>query len=161
MSTSDKTIEQKIKDAQQAWADGVVDIGRNRGSDVERAADKLLDDCYDFKRDKSILFKPTLASKVPVRINRVETLSYFIAGEVEEDCGFALTPWIRVKFHAGFHCTALEGGNLLVMGRCTFIPPSGRGLKPAVADYTFGYRQAANGLRIFLHHSSLIIEHKD
>lgn len=162
---TDKLIR-KIKTAQAKWAKGVVDIGKVWKDEAEytRLANQMLNDLYDFdSQGDFILFKPTLASDHPVRVNRKQTASYFIGGSIKEDSnGFARTPWEEVSFDPDFFFTELVSGDLLVMGRCTFTSPERPNTLPprdiAVADYTFGYRQANDGLRIFLHHSSLQVE---
>ncbi len=159
----ERDIEKKIREAQTAWAKGVVRIGRAKGYQEEysRLANQVLDDLYDFDDDGNfILFKPTLASQVPVRINRGQTASYFIGGSIAEDGkGFALTPWKDVSFAEEFFFTVLDSGDVLVMGRCTFYPYPDSTSQITTADYTFGYRKGS--MRIFLHHSSKKMDPKE
>ncbi|GAB5526460.1 MAG: phosphoribosyl-AMP cyclohydrolase [Roseivirga sp.] len=159
----EKDIEKKIRKAQTAWANGVVRIGRAKDDREEytRLANQVLDDLYDFDEEGNfILFKPTLASEVPVRINREQTASYFIGGSIVEDTnGFALTPWKDVSFAEEFFFAVLDSGDVLVMGRCTFYPYPDSTCQITTADYTFGYRKGS--MRIFLHHSSKKMEPKE
>ncbi|MEL6556992.1 MAG: hypothetical protein AAFQ94_02340 [Bacteroidota bacterium] len=157
-------IRCKIKRAQCAWADGVVAIGK--AEDTASEAQRVLDELYDFDEDGNfILFKPTLARKVPVRVNEQQTASYFI-GDLsdkpipEDEKGFARTPWDKVTFEKDFFFTELESGDILVMGRCHFYKSDKEGSEPdTTADYTFGYRK--DSMRIFLHHSSRKESKKD
>lgn len=149
-------MKSKIENAQKLWGEGIVHIGKVKVSspnDVKEAANKMLDDLYDFRSDQpEILFKPTLASKHPFRINRAETLSYFIGGSVEEDKGFALKPWKKVEFDP-FHFFH-QGDHVFVMGRYVFIDYQN---SQTPVDYTFVYRvdEETDSLKIILHHSSL------
>lgn len=154
-----RNIKLRIREAQNAWAKGVVKIGKAK--DYKKVANQVLDDLYDFDEEGNfILFKPTLASKVPVRINRKETASYFIGGSIDEDKnGFARTPWEKVLFEKGFFFTVLDSGDVLVMGRCTFYPYPDSCHEITTADYTFGYRK--DSMRIFLHHSSKMMSPRE
>ncbi len=150
-------MKKKIEKAQKAWAEGLINIGKavvSKPHKVEQCATDMLDDLYDFRigGKTEILFKPTLASEHPFRINRAETLSYFIGGLYKEDKGFALKPWRHIKFDE-FHFIQLTD-HVLVMGAYTFIDYQG---SETLVDYTFGYRadKNADDLKIFLHHSSL------
>ncbi len=150
-------IEEKIKKAQKAWAEGLINIGKaavSKPHKVEKRANDMLDDLYDFRIGckTEILFKPTLASDHPFRISREETLSYFIGGLYNEDKGFALKPWKHVKFKK-FHFIE-HNDQVFVMGAYTFIDYQGNKTK---VDYTFGYQidDRSDDLKIFLHHSSL------
>ena len=150
-----------IQDAQRAWAEGVVSIGKTNDTEqyIEEA-NRVLDELYDFDKNDFILFKPTLASQHPVRTDRQGTASYFIGGIFTEDgAGFARTPWARVTFEDDFNFTELDSGDILVMGRCTFYPYDGdTDHEITTADYTFGYR--GGSMRIFLHHSSNMVSRK-
>ncbi len=156
-------IEKKIKKAQKAWAKGLINIGKAAvctPNKIEKKANEMLDRLYDFRvgGKTEILFKPTLASEHPFRINRVEALSYFIGGLYKEDKGFALKPWKNVKF--GDFYFIQQDNHVMVMGEYTFIDYQEN---ETVVDYTFGYRIEKNSgeLKIFLHHSSLRFQKND
>ena len=156
-----KSIKRKIRKAQKEWAKAVVAIGK--AEDFKKEANRVLDNLYDFENGDSILFKPTLAREVPVRVNREQTASYFIGGSICEDGkGFARTPWEEVTFEKEIHFEVLDSGDVMVMGRCIFRTCNARKRphrRKAVADYTFGYRKGS--MKIFLHHSSLKVTKKE
>ena len=157
-----KKLKRRIKAAQAQWAESVVAIGKtNDTEEYLEVANEVLDNLYDFNQENGfILFKPTLATQHPVRTDRQGTASYFIGGVFTEDgAGFARTPWAAVTFDRDFYFTKLDGGDILVMGRCTFFPYEGDPENEiTTADYTFGYRKRC--MKIFLHHSSLKISKK-
>lgn len=146
--------EQEIQAAQQAWADGIVAIGKayQEKGDYQAVAAKLLDDLYAFDSDK-VLFKPTKAAEDEFRETKDEALSYFVKGKEAEDHGFALQPWSKVRFDN--KVTAINQDTAEAMGNYFFT--DAKTGKETKVDYTFGYkRDPKDGhLRIFLHHSSL------
>ncbi|MDC1162121.1 hypothetical protein OAT18_01630 [Tenacibaculum sp.] len=158
-----KEIIDKINETQKLWGLGLISIGKATVTSPEKVrelADKMLNSLYDFdsNHETQILFKPTLASTHPFRINKEETLSYFIGGGfIKEDKGFALKPWRNVDFGKSYYL--LQGENkILVMGEYDFVDYQGT---KTTVDYTFGYRipkDKREGWRIFLHHSSLRFE---
>ncbi|MGQ9831530.1 MAG: hypothetical protein ACUVQI_07980, partial [Thermochromatium sp.] len=99
-----------------------------------------------------VLFKPTKAAVDEFRETREEALSYFVTGVEAEDHGFALQPWSRVRFVN--HQIVINQDTAEAMGNYYFTDAkTGEVVK---ADFTFGYRRAADGhLVVFLHHSSL------
>ena len=113
-------------------------------------AKQMLNELYDFEyMEGKIFFKPTLAKEVPVRISWLETLSYFVFPDgIEENDGFAInTRWKRVSFK---NVKVLQNKRdyIIAMGTCRFIPESG---DHTIADFTFGFREASEKLRIFMH----------
>ena len=151
--------------AQKAWSKGVVAIGKvsKKRKKYKRVANKMLDQLYDFNTDGSfILFKPTLAYKKPIRVNRKQTACYFIgctSGDRSDGNGFALRPWKDVRFKHDFYFTQLASGDVLVMGQCEFYENKDSETPTVTADYTFGYRR--DSMRIFLHHSSRTVGEED
>lgn len=155
----------KIKQVQRKWTEGITHIGeavwqKLGQEEVNKRANGMLDELYDFENSPHILFKPTQAIERPFRFNRKETLSYFIGRNgvdwnegdkrIKEDDGFALKPWKQVIF------LELEDKNIiqqdcdfLVMASYIFIDYRGNEVP---VEYTFGYR--GEDQRIFLHHSS-------
>lgn len=143
----------EIEAAQQAWGQGVIDIGRvyqEVGEYVERAG-QYVDQLYAYDLGL-VLFKPTKAAIKQFRGSREAAISYFVAGNADfpEDHGFALQPWLKVRFeNAGI----IEGPQALAMGNYYFTGPDGQEVK---VEYSFGYiRDQQGNLRINLHHSSL------
>ena len=138
--------------AQKEWAKGIVAIGQYHADkkDYQARAKKHLKDLYAFKISP-VLFKPTLASAVPFRQTFDQALSYFIGGIIEEDHGFALHPWIKVKF-----CdqrTVINEHCAVAMGSYEFTAQN-NDIKSA--EFTFVYIQGTGGkLLINVHHSSL------
>ena len=80
-------------------------------------------------------------------------LSYFLGGDdsyCSEDDGFAMKPWIEVKFeNSGF---IIENDRAIAMGNYFFKDLSNNKVK---VEFTFGYKFRNDKLFIDLHHSSL------
>ncbi len=147
----DKLDKEAIHAAQNAWAEGIVEIGQAKtdGKDAEAVASELLDSLYAFE-DK-VLFKPTKAVDDPFRNSYEEALSYFVGGMLEEDKGFALQPWTAVRFEN--EDLLIRDDHALAMGLYYFTDTAGNETK---VEYTFGYRLDDDGsVKIELHHSSL------
>lgn len=144
--------EADVKKAQNAWAQAIIEIGRvytDKGDYVASARD-VIDTLYDY--DKAVLFKPTLASQQAFRLTTDDALSYFVGGSINEDNGFAITPWEKVRFGEQ-HILTFEN-HALAMGHYYFTK-AGQNEEQKV-EFTFGYRpDASGGLKINLHHSSL------
>ena len=144
----------QIHKAQKKWGDGIVKIGSlmNDETACVKFTNSFLNNIYDFK-NSDVLFKPTKANKEQFRPKIEMALSYFLGGNnsfCSEDEGFALKPWVEVKFeNFGF---IIEENRALVMGNYFFTDTTGSTLK---VEYTFGYKLSNNKLVIDLHHSSL------
>ena len=144
----------QIHKAQKKWGDGIVKIGSlmNDEQACIKFTDSFLNSIYDFK-NSDVLFKPTKANKEQFRPKIEMALSYFLGGKnsfCSEDEGFALKPWVEVKFeNFGF---IIEENRALVMGNYFFTDTTGSTLK---VEYTFGYKLSNDKLLIDLHHSSL------
>ena len=144
----------QIHKAQKKWGDGIVKIGSlmNDGQACIKFTNSFLNSIYDFK-NSDVLFKPTKANKEQFRPKIEMALSYFLGGKnsfCSEDEGFALKPWVEVKFeNFGF---IIEENRALVMGNYFFSDTTGSTLK---VEYTFGYKLSNDKLVIDLHHSSL------
>ena len=90
---------QDVADAQKAWGDGIVEIGRlyTAKGDYKAEAVKVLGDLYGWQSGLDVLFKPTKASNPAIRLDYDEALSYFVGAAsadkpVAEDKGFAIAP---------------------------------------------------------------------
>ena len=77
---------QDVADAQQAWGDGIVEIGRiyTAKGDYKAEAVKVLGDLYGWGSDLDVLFKPTKAANPAIRLDYDEALSYFVGAAL---CG--------------------------------------------------------------------------
>lgn len=147
---------QEIEQAQKIWGEGVVAIGKAYclGQDYKKVAENHVDSLYSYQFD-TVLFKPTKASKKPFRLTREGAVSYFVGGNLNfpEDEGFALEPWIKVRFeNAG---TYIHGDCAVAMGNYFFTSKKNK-MKEVKVEYSFGYIKNKDGkLKIILHHSSL------
>jgi len=147
--------EQEVVEAQQTWGDGIVKIGKvfSEGGDYRKASAEHIDALYDYQTGP-VLFKPTMAAEQPFRTTRQGALSYFAAGDPEfpEDHGFAIKPWIAVRFeNAGIK---VNGDMALAMGHYYFTPADGS--EEVKVEFSFVYQRDAEGkLRIILHDSHL------
>ncbi|OYY74090.1 MAG: hypothetical protein B7Y40_06660 [Gammaproteobacteria bacterium 28-57-27] len=147
--------EQDVLQAQQAWAQGIVEIGKvyQDGGDYKAAASKLLDQLYGYGHGK-VLFKPTKAAYDQFRETKAEAMSYFVGGENPEDHGFALQPWSAVRFENNGIVIDADADTAEAMGNYFFTDAkTGNEVK---VEYTFAYKRLKDGrVVIFLHHSSL------
>lgn len=145
--------EKQVIGAQNEWGAGVVKIGslKEDRAACEAFASEFLDKLYAFDTGL-VLFKPTKCALQQFRPTKPEALSYFIAGEdraCEEDKGFALQPWTKVRFeNAGI---ILEENRAIAMGNYFFTDVDGNEAK---VEYTFGYKLVDGNLKVDLHHSS-------
>jgi hypothetical protein len=147
--------EQEVLDAQQAWGDGIVKIGKvylDEG-DFKAVATEHINEFYNFQ-EGTVLFKPTLTSEKQFRTDFQGALSYFIAGDdnYPEDHGFAIKPWSNVRWeNIG---TKIYGEVAVAMGNYYFTPAKGG--DDVKVEYSFAYAKNAEGqLKIVLHDSHL------
>ena len=144
----------QIHESQRKWGDGIVKIGALKDNESEclEFTRSFLNSLYDFENN-DILFKPTKAADEQFRPNFQMALSYFLGGSqsyCSEDEGFAMKPWLDVKFvNSGF---IIENERAIAMGNYFFTDSSGAVVK---VEYTFGYKLRNGSLVIDLHHSSL------
>ena len=144
----------QIHEAQKKWGDGIVKIGSLKDNESEclEFTKSFLNSLYDFENN-DVLFKPTKAAEEQFRPNFQMALSYFLGGSnsfCSEDEGFAMKPWVDVKFvNSGF---IIENERAIAMGNYFFTDSSGAVVK---VEYTFGYKLRNGHLLIDLHHSSL------
>lgn len=142
-----------VRAAQREWAAGIVEIGeiaQDKGDYIARAY-QFVGELYDYRLGP-VLFKPMTASTHPFRTTLDEAVSYFVGGEIEEDEGFALKSWRRVRF--GPQLMNFTQGGATAMGSCFFQRADTD--DEVRVEFTLGYRRDVTGrLRINLHHSSL------
>ena len=148
-------INKKIKNAQENWADGIINIGKYylEKKDYIALTENFIEELYAFKKGK-VLFKPTKASKKQFRNNKNAFISYFIGHNKisDEDKGFALEPWKDIQFD-NFDFTIFED-IIISMGNYFFTNYEGEKVK---VEFSFGYIQEENedNLKIIFHHSSI------
>ena len=146
--------KEEVLAAQQTWGEAVVEIGQlyQDKKDFVARCKEIIETLYGYD-ERTVLFKPTLASKAPFRLSFEGAVSYFVANNksFDEDNGFALKPWTNVRFeNAGF---VLKEEEAVTMGNYYFTDLSGEEKK---VEYTLGFFRSENGsLKICLHHSSL------
>ena len=147
--------EGRIQEAQRAWGEGIVKIGKvflDKG-DYTAAAKEHIDEFYNYQEGQ-VLFKPTLAAQRQFRLDFDGALSYFVGGNSDypEDGGFAIKPWTDVRWeNIG---TKIIGDMGVAMGNYFFTPAEGGG--DVKVEYSFGYTINADGqLKIVLHDSHL------
>ena len=147
--------EQEVVAAQQAWGDGIVEIGRvySDGGDYQTAASDHINKFYGYDLSL-VLFKPTLASIDQFRASFDGALSYFVGGNPSyaEDKGFALRPWNKVRW---WNAGIINNGcsMAIAMGNYFFTPEAGDEVK---VEYSIAYVKDKNGdLRMVVHDSSL------
>ena len=152
-----KTVitEQEVLDAQKAWGEGIVKIGKvylEKG-DYKTAAIEHINNFYNYQ-EGVVLFKPTLVSEKQFRTDFQGALSYFIGGDENypEDHGFAIKPWSNVRWeNIG---TKIIGNMAVAMGNYYFTPAKGG--DDVKVEYSFAYTKDKDGkLKIILHDSHL------
>lgn len=149
------TISQNdIEEIQKAWGDSLIQIGKFylENKDYKKEAQKHVEHFYGYQ-ESEVLFKPTRAARIQFRDTFESAVSYFIGKNPDfpEDKGFALQPWIKVRFqNSGF---ILNEKYAFVMGNYFFTGSNGKEKK---VEYTLGFFISKNGqLKINVHHSSL------
>jgi len=145
--------QDEIEAAQTAWGEGLVAISTAyaSGADYKGIAQNVLDTLYGYT-DGIVLFKPTLASKVPFRFTEAGAASYFIGGIMNEDNGFALNTWTSVRFGDDGNYI-YNGDTALWMGSVFLTDAAGAETK---VEKTMGYYRAEDGsVKLQVHHSSL------
>ena len=145
---------EEVEKVQEKWGKGVVKMGSLQNDKValEQACDEHLDLLYAFERG-DVLFKPTMAAFKPFRLDKEGAKSYYIGGNTSypEDVGFALNPWIMVRFENA--SLILEPDRAMAMGIYLFVDSKGKEIK---VEFTFGYIKDSSGeLKIDVHHSSV------
>ena len=142
----------EVHEAQKVWGDGIVAIGNaySSGGDYKVLAAQHVDTLYGYD-EGTVLFKPTKAAANQFRLTETEAVSYFVGGVVEEDHGFALQPWTKVRFeNAGI---IIDADSAVAMGNYFFTDAATN--EEAKVEFTFGYVRGPDGsLLIDVHHSA-------
>ena len=144
----------KIIDIQKQWSNGLLKIVKEykNGNNHREQAKSFIAKLYDYEND-TVLFKPTLASKIQFRTDEKGALSYFIGENpnYSEDTGFALKNWKAVRWEN----TEIKIFNkiAIAMGNYYFLDEFGIELK---VEYSFVYKiYSENSIKIILHDSHL------
>jgi hypothetical protein len=143
-----------VENIQKEWGDNLVKLGSLKGNfeACKNEAEKMINRLYGYKNG-TVLFKPTKAKDNQFRLTFEGAKSYFIGENSNflEDKGFALQPWISVRFENA--SVVLNENSALAMGNYFFTESDGNVVK---VEYTFGYfLDSKEDLKINLHHSSL------
>ena len=153
---SNKITLNQIESIQNEWAKGLINIGAEyeKKGDYRQLALNLINQLYAFNYGNNIvLFKPTKASTHPFRRTKESALSYFVGGNIEEDNGFAIKPWLKIRFSDSK--IVISQNTAISMGNYFFTSVNDKKNETKV-EYTFGYIKDSKGkLRINLHHSSI------
>jgi len=147
--------KQEVNAAQEAWGEGIVDIGEayTEDGDYREVAADHVRKFYAYNGGATVLFKPTLAAEDQFRGDFEEALSYFVGTEGTEDNGFAIAPYTDVRWENEGTVIDSDGDMAMAMGNYYFTDTDGNETK---AEYSFGYVKGEDGsLKIVLHHSSL------
>ena len=142
--------KKEVLKAQKKWSDGLLKIveKHQNNKDYTLEASNFIDKVYAYNSGE-VLFKPTLATDVQFRLNKVAALSYFVGGNSDfiEDKGFALKGWTAVRWENS--AIKLEGDIAFAMGNYYFKNKD-RELK---VEFSFSYKKEGNYLKIILHDS--------
>ncbi len=147
--------ENEVLEAQQAWSNGIVNIGKVflENGDYKAAATEHINRFYNYQ-EGTVLFKPTLTSEKQFRTDFQGAFSYFVGGDASypEDHGFAIKPWSAVRWeNIG---TKITGNMAVAMGNYYFTPAKGG--DAVKVEYSFAYTKDKSGqLKIILHDSHL------
>jgi hypothetical protein len=145
--------KEKVLSAQNEWGKGIESISQtfiNKG-DYKAKASEHIHSLYAYG-ENDVLFKPTLAAHDQFRETFDEALSYFVGGVVEEDQGFAIRPWSKVRW--GTPQIITDSDSAVAMGNYFFTPDGSN--EEIKVEYTFAYMNDDNcNLKITAHHSSL------
>lgn len=166
MAKRKRVSESEVLQAQEKWAGAIVDIGQayTTGKDVVQCATDHIKTLYGYgdNRKGTVLFKPTKCEIRQFRLTFDGALSYFVGDAFadvgfKEDQGFALAPYVSVKFMNADVITDVT--RAVAMGNYFFTRADGVVFK---VEYTFGYRrQGDDELVIDVHHSSLPFKNEE
>jgi hypothetical protein len=138
----------------KSWTDGLsmIRTAYENNEDYKNMALEFINKHYLFN-EESVLFKPTLTNKTIFRNSIDDALSYFIGGKYSEDAGFALKGYESIDINETN--TVIEKDLIAIMGILDFkLINSDESMKVA---FTFVLKSSESGLKIKVHHSSLII----
>ena len=138
----------------KSWTDGLsmIRTAYENNEDYKNMALEFIKKHYLFN-EESVLFKPTLTNKTIFRNSVDDALSYFIGGKYSEDTGFALKAFESVTIDETN--TIIENDLIAIMGILDFklMSPT----EHMRVAFTFILKTTESGLKIKIHHSSLIV----
>jgi hypothetical protein len=143
----------EVEDFLNSWKDGVIDIGiaYQKGNDYKEKARTFIETHYAFDIG-DVLFKPTFTNDVVFRNNVEDALSYFVAGDISEDSGFAIKPWEEIKTS---EVSFILDHNLCAVMGVLDLKPLNSENKTKIA-FTFILLKDNDRFKIKIHHSSEI-----
>jgi hypothetical protein len=147
-------IKQDLFEFIKSWTDGLsmIRTAYEKNEDYKNIALEFINKHYLFN-EESVLFKPTLTNKTIFRNSVDDALSYFIGGKYPEDTGFALKAYESIDINETN--TIIEKDLIAIMGILDFkLVNSDESMRVA---FTFVLKSSESGLKIKIHHSSLII----
>jgi hypothetical protein len=146
--------KQELFEFIKSWIDGLsmIRTAYEKNEDYKNIALEFINKHYLFN-EESVLFKPTLTNKTIFRNSVDDALSYFIGGKYSEDTGFALKAYESIDINETN--TIIEKDLIAIMGVLDFkLINSDESMRVA---FTFVLKFSESGLKIKIHHSSLII----
>ena len=146
--------KQELFEFIKSWIDGLsmIRTAYKKNENYKNMALEFINKHYLFN-EESVLFKPTLTNKTIFRNSVDDALSYFIGGKYSEDVGFALKAFESVTINETN--TIIEKDLIAIMGVLDFkLINSDESMRVA---FTFVLKSSESGLKIKVHHSSLII----
>ena len=146
--------KQELFEFIKSWIDGLsmIRTAYEKNEDYKNIALEFINKHYLFN-EESVLFKPTLTNKTIFRNSVDDALSYFIGGKYSEDTGFALKAYESIDINETN--TIIEKDLIAIMGVLDFkLINSDESMRVA---FTFVLKSSESGLKIKVHHSSLII----
>jgi len=146
--------KQELFEFIKSWIDGLsmIRTAYKKNEDYKNMALEFINKHYLFN-EESVLFKPTLTNKTIFRNSVDDALSYFIGGKYSEDTGFALKAYESIDINETN--TIIEKDLIAIMGVLDFkLINSDESMRVA---FTFVLKSSETGLKIKVHHSSLII----
>ena len=143
----------EVENFLNSWKDGVIDIGiaYQEGIDYREKARAFIETHYAFDIG-DVLFKPTFTNDVVFRNNLEDALSYFVAGDISEDSGFAIKPWEEIKTS---EINFILDHNLCAVMGVLHLKPLNSENKTKIA-FTFILVKDNDKFKIKIHHSSEI-----
>ena len=146
--------KQELFEFIKSWIDGLsmIRTAYKKNENYKNMALEFINKHYLFN-EESVLFKPTLTNKTIFRNSVDDALSYFIGGKYSEDTGFALKAFESVTIDETN--TIIENDLIAIMGILDFklMSPT----EHMRVAFTFILKTTESGLKIKIHHSSLII----
>lgn len=146
--------EQDLFEFIKSWRNGlsVIQSAYKNNENYNKIAIDFISKHYLFDHEP-VLFKPTLTKKTIFRNSAEDALSYFIGGKYSEDTGFALKAFETVTIDETN--TIIDEDLIAVMGILDFklIKPT----EQMRVAFTFVLKTTESGLKIKIHHSSLIM----